>query len=115
MKVEKVAGNCSMLTVSQHYKDGYIKEEFLIELDTAIKEHNFECLDLNRRALHPHGLIDRGVIKTVVLTTNSKKWFPFPFMKKAFSYKGNSNDKAKVYHMDFPKGLHKALIKEGIY
>lgn len=99
MYVNKVKGNCSMITIGENPNFGQISEkDFLQSLSDACNEAN----------------ISKNGVKCVILTTN-KNWIDRIDMlllgfKRIGSYKGNSNDKAHIMMRTFPNGFFYHLV-----
>lgn len=105
MQVQKIHGNCSMISVSDNPSKDITKFGFLMRLNNAI--------DVNNREKNCNYIVKKDV-KCVMLTTNAG-WYLWPFLTRGFSYKGNYRySRARVKFMRFPNGLLNKLTKEGI-
>jgi hypothetical protein len=96
MQVHKVPGCCSSVVIKDNpeFTD---KATFLASVIAGIRHANN-----NRCKEDPISLTN---IKNIIVITN-KKWPARPlWLKKAYSYKGNSAEKANVCYVKTPKGL----------
>jgi hypothetical protein len=96
MIVSKIPGCCSSITIRNN-PAFTSKSLFIVQLLNAIKDYNTnEGRD---------NTIKLKYVKNVIIITNLG-FFSRPFwLKKAYSYEGNSFDKARVCYVKFPKGL----------
>lgn len=101
MNIHKVSGCCSMFVISNNPKLDFFskRSDFLYNLRVSVLEHNNDRNNQGNK-------IECRKIKTVILITNEKKRLRMPWwLKKAYSYQGNNQSMAHVYHLELPKGL----------
>lgn len=103
MEVRKVKGVCSMITVLDN-PSFTTKKKFIRDVQKAISEHN-----TNRALLDLYGPIDRSSVKVVQLVTNLGFFSRPLWLKKGYSYDGNSTRTAKVCYVTFKKGFHRYI------
>lgn len=111
MEVQKIEGNCSMLSISNNPHADLTERQFLKLLYDAIVRYNNKA----KNSEYPIGdRINLNEVKCVMLTTNLK-FYLWRLFSKGFSYWGNSTRKARVKFITFPSGgLKIKLLKEGI-
>jgi hypothetical protein len=103
MKVEKIKGCCSAITISNNPDfNQYNKKVFTNYLVNTIKNYNKETIEQD--------YIPISDIKTVIIISN--EWFPFKFwLRRGFTYFGWRKNLAHVYHVDYPNGISHYLSK----
>lgn len=112
MDVIKVRGNCSMISIHGNPSNSTTKNGFLFRLYEAIQRYN-------SNPENKDNLIIFSNVKTIIMTTNQDFWGRLRYRSnlgftRAYSYHGNSCDKAHVMYLNFKKGLARELIIKGI-
>lgn len=103
MKVRKVEGVYSMITVSEN-PSFTTKKQFIRDVERAINYHN-----TNKTMLEIYGPIQRSSVKVVQLVTNLGFFSRPLWLRKGYSYDGNSTRTAKVCYVTFKKGFHRYI------